>query len=129
MKKSGFTLIEVLVAATIIIVLATIGVVSYRQVGVTARDGKRKADLDIVRSALVLYRSEQGSYPTYAGQTKANYENAVSDLAGAGYLGQPTPSDPKDDSTFYYTYSSSGVSFSLRATLEEDESLYEVTNP
>ena len=128
-RSFGFTLIEVLVAATIIVVLASIGIVSYRNIGISVRDSKRKADLDTVRSALVLYRSEQGSYPSYSGQTRANFTNMAGDLESDGYLSDPLPSDPRDNASYFYTYSSSGTTFTLEATLEEDDSVYQLTNP
>src|SRR3972149_1590727 len=48
-RQLGFTLIEILVVATIIIVLSTIGMASYQQAGVRARNGKRRADMETVR--------------------------------------------------------------------------------
>lgn len=66
MKRStagGFTLIEILVAATIVAVLSVIGVVSYNSVNKRSRDAKRKSDLEQVRSALEMYRSDNGVYP------------------------------------------------------------------
>lgn len=61
--KSGFTMIELLVVATIIIVLSAVGLVSYRKAGESSRNAKRKADLEIVRQALVLYKADNGYYP------------------------------------------------------------------
>ena len=66
----GFTMIELLVAATILSILAAIGLVSFNSANVRARDGKRKADLEQARSALELYRSDVGYYPkSYSAQT------------------------------------------------------------
>jgi prepilin-type N-terminal cleavage/methylation domain-containing protein len=39
-STAGFTMIELLVVTTIIILLTAIGLVGYRQVGQSARDGK-----------------------------------------------------------------------------------------
>lgn len=63
---SGFTLIELLVVATIIIVVSAIGLVSYSEVSQGARDARRKSDLDDIRVTLLLFRSENGYYPTAA---------------------------------------------------------------
>ncbi|NCS87105.1 MAG: prepilin-type N-terminal cleavage/methylation domain-containing protein, partial [Candidatus Pacebacteria bacterium] len=63
-KKKGFTLIELLVVATIITILSAIGLVSFVNAGKGARDAKRKADLETVRQALVLRRSDLGNYPS-----------------------------------------------------------------
>jgi type II secretory pathway pseudopilin PulG len=63
-RKVGFTMIELLVVATIIIVLSAVGLVSYRKAGESSRNAKRKADLEIVRQSLVLFRADNGYYPT-----------------------------------------------------------------
>lgn len=62
-QKRGFTLIEVLVVATIIVVVAAIVLVSYSGAQVGARDAQRRQDLDNTRTTLLLYRSENGYYP------------------------------------------------------------------
>ncbi len=63
MRNKGFTLIEILVAATIVSVLSAIGMVSYASVNKRSRDAKRVSDLEQVRSALELYRADNGVYP------------------------------------------------------------------
>ncbi len=128
MNKKGFTLIELLVVSTIIVVLSAIGLVSFVNAGKSARDSKRKADLETVRQALVLYRSDNGSYPAGAGEA-AGYSSAIADLSSGGFISSPTPLDPKNDIVYFYSYSSDTVTFALSATLEKDSSLYELTNP
>lgn len=61
--KFGFTFIEILVVATIIGVLATIGAVSYQSANIKSRDGKRQADLEQIRAALEMYRADNSTYP------------------------------------------------------------------
>ena len=100
-KKQGFTMIELLVVATIIAVLTAIGVVSFSRANIRARDGKRKADLEQLRSALELYRSDMGQYPA------VDSAHLVSTLA-AGNLTSTNVSDPK--STDPYTYCASTTS-------------------
>lgn len=67
LKKSatGFTLIEILVVCTIISLLVAGGVASYAQFGKQSRDARRKADIEQIRAALELYRSNSAtsSYP------------------------------------------------------------------
>jgi len=67
MRKGGFTLIEILVVATIVAVLSVIGVASYTSINKRSRDAKRKSDLEQVRSALEMYRVDTGHYPYYCG--------------------------------------------------------------
>ncbi|PJC42609.1 MAG: hypothetical protein CO040_03550, partial [Candidatus Pacebacteria bacterium CG_4_9_14_0_2_um_filter_36_8] len=65
-KKNGFSMIELLVVTTIMIILTTIALVSYRQATQNSRNAKRKTDMEIVRQQLILYRSDNGCYPSTA---------------------------------------------------------------
>lgn len=96
-KNQGFTLIELLVVSTIIVVLSAIGLVSYTNASKGARDSKRKADLETVRQAMVLYRSDNQEYPD-----GLNYDAVIIQLTGTpAYLSQPTPQDPKLTPSYY----------------------------
>ena len=94
-KNRGFTLIEVLVAATIIAVLTSIGIVSYQAANRRARDAKRKSDLEQVRAALEMYKSDHsGSYP--AGSCVN-----ISSLGLSNYLSSDI-NPPKSGEAYYY---------------------------
>jgi prepilin-type N-terminal cleavage/methylation domain-containing protein len=123
-SSRGFSMIELLVVATIIVVLSTIGLVSYSQAGQSSRDGKRKADLETVRQALVLYRVDNGGYPV-----SSDYAAMMTVIAD--YISSPDIQDPRNssDPTATYSYSSDGTTFTLSATLEKDGSTYQVENP
>lgn len=130
LKKTvtGFTLIELLVVATIIIILTTIGLVSYSQTLQNSRNAKRKADLEVARQALVLFKADNGYYPNsdYVG---------LSATIGVGYV-SALPADPKP-TLFSYTYAPANCvttkcqNFVLGATLEVDSTTaaYTITNP
>ena len=134
-QKSGFTLIELLVVATIIIILSAIGLVSYANAGESARNSKRKSDIEIIRQALVLYKSDTGEYPA------VTYNAMITELTTAGgYISSPTPLDPKDGDTgcgssgasvCRYLYTGTAQEFTLSAPLEGDTmpNPYVVTNP
>jgi prepilin-type N-terminal cleavage/methylation domain-containing protein len=122
-RKNGFSMIELLVVTTIIIILTTIGLVSYTAANRNARNGKRKADMEMVRQALVLYRTDNGSYPT--GSVFNTMLTTISD-----YTSATTVTDPKNEGVYIYAYSSAaGVNFTLTAQLEPDETAYALTNP
>jgi prepilin-type N-terminal cleavage/methylation domain-containing protein len=121
-KKYGFTMIELLVVTTIVILLTTIGLVSYRQVGINARNGKRKTDLETVRQALVLYRVDEGSYPN-----TSNFSTMLS--TATDYISAENIADPKNEAPYVYAYSSDGVTFTLQARLEPDNTAYTLSNP
>jgi len=98
-KNSGFTLIEILVVATIMSLLATVGVGSYTAISSNSRDTKRKADLEQIRSALEMYKSNNGVYP----QTEEK-SLLIIDANEIRYLNE-WPKDPKsgDDYEYYGT--------------------------
>lgn len=107
--RQGFTLIEILVAATIIAVLSVIGVASYTSINRRSRDAKRKSDLEQVRSALEMYRADKGFYP--GSSTGFIQLTSLDNGSGSGPL-IPTympsiPMDPKSTSqtpiTYYYS--------------------------
>ena len=107
-RRAGFTFIEILVVATIIGLLTTIAAVTYQSANRKARDGKRKADLEQIRSALEMYRSDIGNYPATGN---------LSLLVSGDYI-QEIPSDPTD---YSYCYTSGGAStYTLDAHLEID---------
>jgi len=62
-KNKGFTFVEIMVTAAIIAVLAAVGMVSYENANKKVRDGRRKADLEQIRVALEMYKSDNTYYP------------------------------------------------------------------
>lgn len=122
--KKGFTLIEILVAVTIIAVLVSIGVVSYASVNKRSRDAKRKGDVEQLRSALEMYRSDIGSYPDTTGSGSWTDASDLSTPLVSTYL-PAIPSDPKSSQKYRYkaTNSSGGnyYGYCLTAYLESAE--------
>jgi len=90
-KNFGFTLIELLVVVVLIGLLTSIGVFSYSSTNQKARDGRRQADLEQIRTALEIYRADNGVYPADLNLLVPDYTKAL-------------PSDPKDtEFNYYYT--------------------------
>ncbi len=123
MKRRGFTLIEILVAATILAVLAAIGLVSYSKVNQRSRDSKRKSDIEQIRSAVEMYRLDMGYYPNTGSGAWSNAEDLSSALVSTYMPGIPT--DPKS-LTQTYRYKATSLSggfyygYCLSALLESE---------
>ncbi len=62
-KRTGFTLVELLVTTTIMALLTVAGLVSYNAVRMKARDAKRVADVRTIRNAIELYFEQHAEYP------------------------------------------------------------------
>lgn len=108
MNKKGFTIIELLVVLAAIGLILRLTVSSYTNVGKISRDGKRKSDLESLKTALEQYRSVNGSYPStslsWQGTCPAyNNGGAITDTGSSGYVPnlapefiQRLPHDPRE---------------------------------
>ena len=63
-RDSGFTIIELLVVLSIIVILATMGMTQYRQSVIYSREGVLKEDLFRLRDAIDQYYADKGQYPS-----------------------------------------------------------------
>ena len=116
-KNKGFTLIELLVVISILGVLLALSVFGMQGARQSSRDGRRKADLEQIRSGLEMYRADCNAYPT----------TLVTTLKGTGtpstcpisnvYISS-VPVDPTS-TTRKYAYSSAGTTYTLCAALEQ----------
>ncbi len=86
-KQRGFTLIEMLIVVTLIVVLAGIGLATYSTSVRRAKEATLKEDLFRMNDALDQYHADKGSWPP-----------DLSSLVSAGYIRQ-VPKDPITDST------------------------------
>lgn len=87
MNKKAFTLIELIIAVTIIGLLVSIGTVSFTNIQRASRDARRKADLKSMQTALAQFYAQNGRYPISAGWrgTCANF-GAHPDTGATGYI-------------------------------------------
>lgn len=119
-KIRGFTLIEVLVVISLVGILMAISLTAFYSTRKSARDAKRKADLEQIRSALEMYRSDVGAYPTHtASPNNWFYGNSIFYTRGITtdtYL-SVAPSDPVFTNRYYYNSSSANF-YNLCSVLE-----------
>jgi general secretion pathway protein G len=79
---AGFTMIELLVVLSLIVILATMGMSQYRASVVHSREAVLKEDLFRMRDAIDQYYADKGKYPS-----------AIDALVSEGYL-RKMPEDP-----------------------------------
>lgn len=109
--RQGFSLIELIVVMTIIMVITVVGMVSFSGANRKARDNKRISDLEKVRIALEIYKQQTGGYPI-----GSNFGQVVSTLNIGGYL-QGTIVDPVAGRNYYYR-ADTGYQYCMHAALE-----------
>ncbi|HDZ76921.1 MAG TPA: type II secretion system protein [Candidatus Omnitrophica bacterium] len=66
-NKKGFTLIELLIVATILAILAMIVIPNFAGFDVGARVAATQSNLNVVRTAIAVFRSKEGAYPVSLG--------------------------------------------------------------
>ena len=117
-RHKGFTLIELLVVIGIIGILVGLSLVGMQNARADARDARRKTDLETIRSALEMCKSDRidARYPPTGDVSPS------SDLLcnGQTYL-SPVPDDVLPDRTYVYnTVGTPVTGYTLSAALEED---------
>ena len=117
---------ELLIVISIIAIVTVIGVVSYTSINKRSRDAKRKADIEQIRSALEMYRSDFGTYPVCSALptsfSDASCLGEASMAQFAPYIAK-IPTDPKTP-TYYYMYKTGSAapanSYQIAAVLESE---------
>jgi len=129
-ESNGFTFIEILVVVTIIGVLTAGAAVSFSQFSAQSRDAKRKADLEQVRAALEMYKSNNNVYPATLVFGCPSTIGLSDPNPGTTIYINKLPNDPKCTTNPNYTYESenSNQSYSLTATLDDGVTTYSL-NP
>jgi general secretion pathway protein G len=82
LSREGFTLIELLIVIALITILATMGIVQYRNSVQSSKEAVLRTDLFRMRDAIDQYYADKGKYP-------ASLDKLVSD----GYM-RKIPEDP-----------------------------------
>lgn len=106
LNKKGFTLIELMVAIAIVAVLAVIGITLFQGAQASARDTKRRADVDAIAQAL------ENNFDANNG----TYTNPV---PVSSFTGGNIPVDPLTGSDYTLTYGTGDTSFLICTQLEK----------
>ena len=125
-KQSGFTLVELLIAVSVVAVLATIVYASFGEARKKAHDTQRVTDIQTLQLALKLYHEKYATY-LVSGTGQGNVATAngagssvVTALYNEGLLPSTTLDDPTQtgaDGYLLYLCSSNQV-YALYATKE-----------
>lgn len=81
-KSRGFTLLELMIVVSIIVILATLAAGRYQRSLQLARQAAQEKDLSVMRQAIQQYTEDKGQPPS-----------SLDDLQSAGYIGS-IPVDP-----------------------------------
>ncbi len=147
--EAGFTLIEVLMVISIMTLLSSIAMSSYKTTRAAGRDASRKANVNQVSKALEVYNLTQGSYPSgtfYSGWDSGNYPSSdgncwcrdINDplqyefknaLVNSGILKKlPQDPEPREGTQYLFDgmgrgfyYASDGKSYVIGTYLENSE--------
>ena len=126
-NKRGFTLVELVVVMAVLGILAGVLIVGLNPAAQfkKSRDGRRRADLEQIRSALEMCYADEGSYPVGSLSSGSNIT-----CGGTTYM--TIPADPLAGKS--YTYGSAdGITYSISASLDfnqdPDYPTYKVYNP
>jgi len=82
LRAGGFTIIELLVVMTLIIILASVGMTQYRNSRTSASEAVLKEDLFRMRDAIDQFYADKGKWPS-----------DLAELVSSGYI-REVPKDP-----------------------------------
>lgn len=119
-NKKGFTLIELLVVISIIGILVAVSIFGLSGARESARDARRKADLELIKGGLEMYKADCNTYPATASLTMGGTlvgSGTPTSCAIANTYISAIPADPISTARTY-KYTSTGTSYILCAALE-----------
>lgn len=117
-NNKGFTLVELLVVISIIAILIALSVFGLQGARESSRDARRKADLELIRSGLELYKSDCNVYPDSLSTSLAGNGSTPACSVDNIYI-DTVPTDPASPNRLYYYNSPAGTTYELCASLEQ----------
>ncbi len=115
----GFSLVELLVVITIVGILSAGGLVLYTSFNKQSRDARRKGDLEQIRAAVEIYRSNNGVYPSSITVGSSLCDPSDDGGCATNKYMEKVPNDP-DSARYTYTYTSTApyTDYTLGAHLD-----------
>lgn len=113
----GFSIVELLVVMSIIVLLGSLILVQVRESRSRARDAEREGEIKTLQNALALYIVNNRRYPIYSGALTGT-DTASTALVNDGALNQ-VPTDPFNTGNYTYVYASTdGSTYAITYYLE-----------
>lgn len=130
-KIPWFTLVELIVAASILAILTTIGFYSYTQNINAARDSVRQTNISALWSELKLYKRQRWAYPLPGDYFPIHNTWAI-DVAYQGFMNNNVnlstadslPLDPELEIPYVYSITRNKQEYQITASMENDGSPY-----
>lgn len=118
-KQTGFTIVELLIVVVVIAILAAITIVAYNGITQQANFSAYKSDIGALNKAVLMYRSENNTYPAVSSgeagcwTNQGGNKNFITGLVPK-YI-SAIPSTPNESSGNYYAYcfTSGGAEYKL----------------
>jgi len=120
--RKGFTLIELLVVISIIGILMAISLFGLQGARESSRDARRKADLEMIRSGLEIYKSDCNIYPPSPLGSSLVGSGTPTSCATTNIYISLVPSDPLDPGRLYPYSRPITTTYILCASLENPPS-------
>lgn len=120
-SKRGFTLIELMVVITIIAILSIIGITAYTFTQKSARDARRRSDVDAIANTLETHYGDTDTSCAASGTEP--YCTTAASTWGPFFNGNVLPANPGPGGTTYsITFPASGgkKSYTVCALLENN---------
>lgn len=127
----GFTLVEIVVTTTILVILTSIWFYSYTKSIWDARDSARITDISALWSQLSLYKRERGAYPfpgdrfnLLNGSVVVAYQWKMNTKVSLTTANTSLPLDPDLEIPYFYSTTRNRQEYQIAATAENSESPY-----
>jgi len=126
-NREAFTLVEIVVSATILVILTSIGFYSYTRNISDARDSARITDLSSLESQLSLYKKKRGAFPFPWGYF--NITNRWNVVAHQGRMDKTValstatnlPYDPELNIPYFYATTKNRQEYQLATSMENSD--------